>query len=106
MPNGSAWIISFLGYRCIHYYQRYAWIVNSIFFVFLAGFAGMYIENLPMGSGKAELVNVMTFGATVLGSSISWGPFSADYVTYMKEDTSQIKLFLYTFLGTLSFRVD
>jgi purine-cytosine permease-like protein len=84
----------------MHYYERYAWIVTSIFFVFLAGFAGRYIENLPMGSGKTELVNVMTFGATVLGSSISWGPFSADYATYMKEDTSKVKLFLYTFLGT------
>jgi len=89
----------------MHHYQRYAWIVNSIFFVFLAGFSGRYIENIPMGSGRTELVGVMTFGATVLGSSISWGPFSADYAAYMKENTSMIKLFLYTFFGIGLFSV-
>ena len=98
--SSSAWIVSFFGYKIIHRYQRYSWIVMFIFFAFLAGFGARYVENIPMGSGKAEVTSVMSFGATVFGSSISWGPFSADYATYMREDTNKWKLFINTFLGT------
>jgi purine-cytosine permease-like protein len=80
-------------------YARYNWIVISIFFVFLAGFSSRYLHNIPMPSGKTEMADVMSFGATVLGSSISWGPFAADYCAYMKEETSWKKLFSYTFFG-------
>jgi purine-cytosine permease-like protein len=45
------------------------------------------------------MADVMSFGASVLGSSITWGPFSADYATYMPEDTKKWKLFTWTFLG-------
>lgn len=38
-----------------------------------------------MSSGQREMADVMSFGAVVLGSSITWGLFSADYATYMKE---------------------
>jgi len=69
------------------------------FFIILAGFAGRYMENLPMPSGKTEMADVWSFGSTVLGSSITWGPFSADYATYYKEDTKPWKLFTWTFLG-------
>jgi purine-cytosine permease-like protein len=54
-----------------------------------------------MLSGKTEFADVMSFGAVVLGSSITWGPFSSDYATYMREDTSRWKLFIYTWLGIL-----
>jgi purine-cytosine permease-like protein len=96
-----AWIISFLGYQCIHRYERYAWIVMFIFFSFLTGFGARYIDNIPMSKGKKEVVNVMSFGMTLFGSSISWSSAAADYATYFKEDTTKWKLFLYTFLGIL-----
>lgn len=74
-----------------------------VFFALLAGFSARYMQNTPWGTGKTEMASVMSFGATVLGSSISWGPFSADYATYMKENTSKWNLFIYTFLGNLPF---
>ena len=75
------------------------------FFIILAGFAGRYMENAPMLSGQTEMADVMSFGATVLGSSITWGPFSADYATYMKEDVSKIKVSVYTYLGKIVFEI-
>lgn len=69
------------------------------FFIILAGFSGRYMYNAPMLSGETEMSDVMSFGAVVLGSSITWGPFSADYATYMKDDTSPVKLFTFTYLG-------
>ena len=95
-----SWVISFFGYNYIHFYERYSWIVMFVFFAFLAGFGARYMENIPMPSGKSEMADVMSFGATVLGSSITWGPFSADYATYMLEDTKKWKIFTWTFLGT------
>lgn len=97
-----SYVISFLGYKWIHFYEKWSWIVMFIFFIILAGFSGRYMENAPMLSGKTEMADVMSFGATVLGSSITWGPFCADYATYMKEDISKWKISMYTWLGTLS----
>jgi purine-cytosine permease-like protein len=95
----SSYVISFLGYRWIHLYEKWSWIVMFAFFIILAGFSGRYMYSAPMLSGQTEMADVMSFGAVVLGSSITWGPFSADYATYMKDDTSKLKLFTYTYLG-------
>ena len=74
---------------------------NVCVFHFPGGLLLALHEKYTMPTGKSEMADVMSFGATVLGSSISWGPFSADYATYMKEDTSSWKLFIYTFSDTL-----
>ena len=93
----GSFLVSFLGYHVIHFYERYSWLVMYPFFAILAGFGASHMQNVPMGTGKAECASVLSFGATVLGYAITWGPFSADYSTYMKEDMSFKRLFTWTY---------
>jgi purine-cytosine permease-like protein len=75
------------------------------FFAILAGFAGPHMTNLPMGSGKTEMADWMSFMATCLGYAVTWGPFSADYSVYMKEDMSARRLFSWTYASLLSAQI-
>jgi purine-cytosine permease-like protein len=93
----ASFVVSFLGYHVIHFYERYSWLVMYPFFAILAGFGASHMQNLPMATGKEEMANVLSFGATVLGYAITWGPFSADYSVYMKEDISVKRLFSWTY---------
>lgn len=46
-----------------------------------------------------KLSRILSFGSVCFGVSCSWCPCAADYNTYFPEDTSQIKIFLLTYIG-------
>jgi purine-cytosine permease-like protein len=76
------------------------------FFAILAGFAGRYMQNLPIpASGKTEMADWMSFMATCLGYAITWGPFSADYSVYMRENTSTVRLFCWTYFSLVTCQI-
>lgn len=60
------------------------------------------MQNLPMKSGKAEMANWMSFMASCLSYAVTWGPFSADYSVYMKEDTGSQRIFWWTYFSLVS----
>lgn len=76
------------------------------FFAILAGFAGPHMQNLPIpASGKTEMSDWMSFMATCLGYAITWGPFSADYSVYMRENTGFKRLFYWTYFSLVSSQI-
>jgi purine-cytosine permease-like protein len=75
-------------------------------FIILAGFGGRYYQNLPIpASGQTEMADWMSFMATCLGYAVTWGPFSADYSVYMKEDTRTIALFSWTYFSLITTQI-
>ena len=76
------------------------------FFAILAGFAGPHMQNLPIPvRGKTEMSDWMSFMATCLGYAITWGPFSADYSVYMRENTGSKRLFCWTYFSLVSCQI-
>lgn len=101
----GSFIVSFLGYKWIHFYERFSWLVMYPFFAILAGFGAKHMQSLPLGSGQTEMANLMSFLATCLGYAVTWGPFSADYSVYMKEDMPTRRLFSWTYVSLVSCQI-
>lgn len=95
-------VLSLMGYRVLHLYDRYSWIVMLVCFVIVAGFGGKAFINVPMGSGPVEAASVLSFGTAIIGFQLAWLPVTADYGVYLKRDISSWTLFSWTFGGLLS----
>jgi len=80
-----AMIIGMFGYEKVHMFERYSWMVVTVCFIIVAGFGAKHMVNVPMGSGPTETSSVLSFGTTIIGFQISWGPIAADYGVYMRE---------------------
>lgn len=95
----TAIVIGLFGYRILHNYDRYAWIVMLVCFIILAGFGGNNFVNIPMGTGSIEASNVLSFGTAIIGYEVAWLPVVADYGVYMRETTKPSKAFSFAYGG-------
>ena len=75
----ASFIIGLFGYRVVHIFDKYSYIVMYVCFIIVAGFGGKHFVNAPMGSGTSEAANVLTFGTAIIGYEFAWLPMSADY---------------------------
>jgi purine-cytosine permease-like protein len=48
---------------------------------------------------RVDILRILSYGTACFGLSVSWCSFAADYNTYFPEDTSQLKIFLLTYMG-------
>jgi purine-cytosine permease-like protein len=72
-----ALIVGLFGYKIVHKYERYSWIVMLFCFCIVAGFGAKHFVNVPMGTGAAETSSVLSFGTAIIGFQISWAPIAA-----------------------------
>jgi len=91
--------VGLIGYRFVHIYERWSWIVMTICFCVVAGFGAKHFVNVPWGSGPTETSSVLSFGTAIIGFQISWAPIAADYAVYMRETTKPWKVFWWAFWG-------
>ncbi|CAF3890391.1 unnamed protein product [Adineta steineri] len=104
-------IISFVGYKWIHIYERYSWIPIFIAYCILGGVGAKYFthsQTVSSAETKSDnenhyqkIIRIINFGMICLGGSVSWCTYAADYNTYFPEDTSQLKIFLLTYIGNI-----
>ncbi|CAF0757942.1 unnamed protein product [Adineta steineri] len=102
-------IVSFVGYKWLHIYERYSWIPIFVAYCILAGVGAKYFTSSKMvsinattlnnNSRRAQISRILSFGATCFSISSSWCTCAADYNTYFSEDTSQLKIFVLTYIG-------
>jgi NCS1 nucleoside transporter family len=92
-------IISLLGYKYIHVYERYAWMVMLTCFIIVAGFGCKHFVNIPMGTGSTEASSVLSFGTAIIGFEVAWAPIASDYGVYMSENTKDSTLFYWSYAG-------
>lgn len=69
-------VIGFLGYKAVHYYERYSWIPTFITFLIMLGVTAKELYNAPAGMGQAEYSSVFSMGATVFG----FGEFAETHI--------------------------
>lgn len=95
----AAIIFALLGYKVLHTWFRFTWVVMLVAFIFLAGFGGRFFLVLPMPSGPVEASNVLSFGTTIVGYQVAWLLKAADFGVYMREDISPWVTSGWTFAG-------
>lgn len=94
---------SFMGYKFVHTYERYAAIVPAIIFVIMLGEGAKYMVTGPYGgSGPIEAASVLSFGASIFGFGIGWVSYAADYTVHMPQDTPASHIVLATCAFSLS----
>jgi len=78
-------LVSFFGYRFIHFYNRYSWAVILIAIVITVGCGGKHLhQQVPEPSAGAPLV--LNFGCLIAGFSLSLAGLMSDYTVYYRPD--------------------
>ncbi|EPS96893.1 hypothetical protein FOMPIDRAFT_138178 [Fomitopsis schrenkii] len=93
-------LVSFCGYRVIHWYESVAWIPNVIAFIIMLGLGGKHLYDAP-ASGPITASSVITFATVTASSVISWCPMTPDYGVYHSANASPRRVFLYAYAGFL-----
>lgn len=98
----TAIVISFFGYRCLHFICQYIWIPNSICILILVGCAITGGLRNQVGSAPATAGSAGPYLSTVAicaGNMATWGTIVGDYSCYMPPTAPRKRLALYCFLG-------
>ncbi|KAH6637009.1 permease for cytosine/purines, uracil, thiamine, allantoin-domain-containing protein [Chaetomium tenue] len=91
--------ISFCGYTVLHMYERYAWIPAIISIIVAVGTGGKELRNQVTYDAPPPASSVLSYGMIVASYMVPWACLSSDFTTYMKPDTSSLKIFTYSYLG-------
>lgn len=119
-PNGSltvevgivitaviTWVVTTFGIKIFHFYERYAWIPQSIVLLILAGTAGpkFDISSKSVVDGATLAGNRLTFFSICFSSAITYAPGAADFLVYCDPKiASRWKVFAAVLIGlSLSF---
>jgi purine-cytosine permease-like protein len=92
-------IIALFGYKYVHYFERFSWVLMIILFSIVAGLGAKHFYNAPMGSGSAESASVLSFGGAIFGFVIGWTSLTPDYNVNMSMTIPRWKVFFWTYLG-------
>ncbi|KAJ5114116.1 hypothetical protein N7456_002650 [Penicillium angulare] len=98
-------VLGLFGYKVLHFYSRYSWMIMLVCFIITAGFGARFFVVIPMGSGSSEASNILSFSTSIIGFQAAWAPIAADYGVYMKEETKPWKVFSWAYAGLLSSQI-
>ena len=98
-----SYVISIFGFKLIHTYEKYSWIVTFILMAVLIGQAGPYIDpNAPGEDGSSGIEFAGTFLsvlAIAFSNASGWCSIASDYYCNFPASTSSLKVFILTWLG-------
>ncbi|KAG1729734.1 permease for cytosine/purines, uracil, thiamine, allantoin-domain-containing protein [Suillus lakei] len=93
-------VVTFCGYRVIHWFESVAWIPNVIAFITMLAVGYPQLrENLSIPVPPATPTNVISFASFLTSNIIGWCPMIPDYGVYHSPNASSIRIFIYTYLG-------
>ncbi|KAH8601416.1 purine-cytosine permease FCY22 [Bisporella sp. PMI_857] len=93
-------LLSFLGYRAIHLYERYAWIPALIGVIIMTGCGGKLLKNqTPTEPAQPQII--LTYGCIVTGFLISWAAMASDFAVYIDPNVPKLRIFSYIYAGLL-----
>ncbi|KAK0670733.1 putative purine-cytosine permease [Cercophora samala] len=102
--SSATLIVCMLGYKAVHFYERYAWIPCFVVFLVVMGAfikSGEFDSLLPLGTGPKERGAVLSYMGAVFGFSCGWSAYSADYGVYQPSTRSTKSTFLWVFGGLM-----
>lgn len=75
-------LISFCGFKVLHYYETYAFIPAIIAIAIATGCGGSALKNQVVPAEPASASMVLNFGMIVAGYMIPWAAIASDLTTY------------------------
>lgn len=95
-------LVTFCGVHILNLYEVYAWIPNVITFIVMLGVGGKHLVNAPLtNSTPLTAATIMTFGATLSATNVSWSTLTPDYGVYHDKRAGSWRIFNYVYLGFL-----
>ncbi|KAK4181251.1 putative purine-cytosine permease [Triangularia setosa] len=97
-------VVCMLGYKAVHFYERYAWIPCFVVFLVVMGAfikSGEFDSLLPLATGPKERGAVLSYMGAVFGYACGWSAFSADYSVYQPSTRSTKEVFWWVFGGLM-----
>ncbi|KAF7344544.1 NCS cytosine-purine permease [Mycena sanguinolenta] len=91
-------LISFGGWKILHWYERVAWIPIVIIFLVAVGLGAKNFQHIPPAE-PATAPTILSFSAAIAGFVLTWSPLASDFSCYMRPDASSKRIFLYSYLG-------
>ncbi|KAH7918074.1 cytosine-purine permease [Leucogyrophana mollusca] len=95
-------VLTFCGYRIIHWYESIAWIPSVIAFIAMLAIGYPQLRksqsvNIP----PANPADILSFASVIASGILSWCTVTADYGVYHSPTASSPRIFIYTYLGFL-----
>lgn len=93
-------VISVFGFRIIHTYERYAWILIFVLLLTHWGEAGhLFKLTRNEAHGLDYTGDCLSYFAIVFGSCTGWASMSGDYYVHYPANTSKWMVFSFTLIG-------
>ncbi|TFY78263.1 hypothetical protein EWM64_g5746 [Hericium alpestre] len=89
-------VVTFCGYKVLHWYESFAWFPNLVAFLVLLGAGAKHIQNIPVPA--PEPAAVLSYASVVVSSVLSWCTMTPDYGVY-HADAPTWRIFIYVYLG-------
>lgn len=78
-------VVSFMGYKVLHLYEKWSWIPTLAAIIIAVGFGGNNLS-LQAETPTPTVRNILTFGSIVVSFTISWAPLVSDFAVYVSPD--------------------
>ncbi|KAH8880672.1 hypothetical protein GQ53DRAFT_533352 [Thozetella sp. PMI_491] len=96
-----SWAVSLMGFKMLHFWERWTWIPNLIALLVAVGCGGkqLYLQGETEPSTPQQ---VLSYGGLIAGYFITFGGTVSDYSVYHQpEGVSKWKIFFYIYAGLL-----
>ncbi|KAH7189731.1 purine-cytosine permease FCY22 [Fusarium oxysporum] len=93
-----AMVVSFIGYKFLHQYERYSWIFNLVAIVIATGVGGQHLSN-QAEQPAASAFTIVSYGGVIAGFIIPFSASAADFSVYCHPRVSTWRIFAYTYAG-------
>jgi nucleobase:cation symporter-1, NCS1 family len=98
--NAFVLLITWFGYDMFHSYNKIVTFLSTAMFVaILVKLLTVLPAHQPAGDNSAG--NVLLAISVFVAWQVTWAPYVSDYSRYMPEDTSAVKTFTYTYIGSV-----
>jgi purine-cytosine permease-like protein len=99
-----SFLLSVFGYRIIHTYEKYSWIVTFILLLVLTGQVAPHVDinaTSPDASprGVALAGSFLSIVAIMFSNASGWCSIAGDYYVHYPANTSRVKIFALTWAG-------
>lgn len=97
-----SYVVSIFGFKMIHTFEKYSWIVSFILIAVLYGQAAPHISATapaPFGKDLAYAGSWLSFMSICFSSASGWCSIASDYYCNYPADTKKRKVFLLTLWG-------
>ncbi|KAJ7211383.1 permease for cytosine/purines, uracil, thiamine, allantoin-domain-containing protein [Mycena pura] len=93
-------LVSFCGWKILHWYERIAWIPVTIIFLIAVGLGGKNFHHIPP-TEPSTVQTILSYAAVIAGFNLTWSPLSSDFSCYMRPGAPSKRIFWYAYLGLL-----